>query len=278
MDNYFPMVSLATHNSKISFIRCRLFLFFTFFIAHFSFAQPKADMVKINGGIYHPFYKSKDSGSIIVKPFYIDVHAVTNAEFLQFVKANPKWSKSKVSRLFAEADYLKQWAGDVDLGKDSALVKNSPVTNISWFAAEAYCKWVGKRLPTTAEWELTAQAERANRAKGDTMSLTTYILRWYEKSTPKVMPNVKSTYKNKYGVWDMHGLIWEWVFDFNTSLTNGDSRGGNEIDRNFACAAGSSTAINKEDYASYMRYAFRQSLKANYTVGNLGFRCVADIK
>jgi formylglycine-generating enzyme required for sulfatase activity len=76
----------------------------------------------------------------------------------------------------------------------------------------------------------------------------------------------------------MHGLIWEWVFDFNTSLNSPDSRGGSEIDRNFSCAAGSANAANPADYASYMRYAFRQSLKAGYTVHNLGFRCAKSIK
>ena len=139
-------------------------------------------------------------------------------------------------------------------------------------------KWIGKRLPTANEWEYMGLAERANRPKGDTMSLTTYILKWYERPMPTPLPSVGSTFKNTYGVWDAHGLIWEWVFDFNTAINGGDSRTNAEIDRNFSCAAGAGSTINKEDYASYMRYAFRQSLKANYTVGNLGFRCAKDVK
>src|SRR5690348_11234479 len=74
-------------------------------------------MVKVNGGNYRPFYKSKDSAAVKVASFYMDVNAVTNAQFLAFVKANPKWAKSKVSKLFADNNYLKQWAGDFNLGK-----------------------------------------------------------------------------------------------------------------------------------------------------------------
>jgi formylglycine-generating enzyme required for sulfatase activity len=47
---------------------------------------------------------------------------------------------------------------------------------------------------------------------------------------------------------------------------------------NFYCAAGSAGTANKADYAAYMRYAFRESLQATYTVGSLGFRCAQDIK
>src|SRR6185312_6020938 len=127
---------------------------------------------------------------------------------------------------------------------DSDRIRNSPVTDVSWFAADAYCKWVGKRLPTANEWEYMGLAERANRPKGDTMSLTTYILNWYEKPMPKPLPSVGSTFENKYGVWDAHGLIWEWVFDFNSAINGGDSRTNAEIDRNFSCAAGAGSTIN----------------------------------
>lgn len=235
-------------------------------------------MIKIKGGNYMPFYKRKEGDSVKVKPFYLDVYAVTNEQFVEFVKANPKWAKSKVSRLFADTNYLKQWEGDFVIGKDSDRIKNSPVTNISWFAAEAYCEWRGKRLPTVSEWEYAASADRTSKSAGDSTILSTYILNWYSKPTPKVIPNIGSTFKNKFGVWDMHGLVWEWTFDFNSSFNGGDSRSNAEIDRNFTCASGSLASSNKEDYASYMRYAFRGSLKANYTVSNLGFRCAMDVK
>lgn len=232
-------------------------------------------MVKIPAGNYQPFLSAKGQPEMIkIHSFYLDVHAVTNTDFLAFVKANPQWARSKVSRLFADENYLNHWAGDFNVGNDQIL--NSPVTNISWFAAEAYAKWKGKRLPTLQEWEYAASAGPVNLQKGQ--KLSTIILDWYGRPTPASIPEVQSTFKNKFGLYDMHGLIWEWVYDFNGIITGGDSRSGGELNKQFYCAAGSLNAVDKEDYASFMRFAFRESLKASYTVRNLGFRCAIDVE
>jgi formylglycine-generating enzyme required for sulfatase activity len=206
-----------------------------------------------------------------VQPFYLDVHAVTNGEFLQFVKANPQWKRSRIPGVFADSNYLKQWAGDLRIGDDRII--NSPVTNISWFAANAYCKWKGKRLPTMDEWEFAAGAAPVNAKPGD--KLSRIILEWYDHPNPAVLPPVRSTYRNRLGIYDMHGLIWEWVDDFNSVMPAGGNqgRGGNA----FYCGAASAGTANKEDYAAFMRYAFRQSLQATYTIGSLGFRCAQDV-
>lgn len=264
--------------------KCRIILIAILMLNSFySFSQEKskggdvaaAGMVRIPSGSYQPFLKVNNKAvSVKMHSFYLDAHAVTNAEFLEFVKANPQWSRSKVSKLFADGNYLKQWAGDFNIGNDRIL--QSPVTNVSWFAAEAYAKWVGKRLPTMEEWEYAAHAAPLNALRGE--KLTTIILNWYSRPTPAILPNVESTFKNSFGVYDMHGLVWEWVYDFNSIITGSDSRAAGALDQQFYCAAGSQNAVDKEDYASFMRFAFRESLKANYTVANLGFRCALDIK
>jgi len=257
-----------------------IFLLAMLSIQSLLFAQTKqvktsaeTGMVKIPAGDYRPFLKGKGQAKTVHIPsFFMDRHAVTNAEFLAFVKANPKWARSKVAGLFADGNYLSHWAGDFKIGNPA--IDNSPVVNVSWFAADAYAKWKGKRLPTLREWEYAAQANPVNLKKGQ--KLTTFILDWYSRPSKPVLPNVESTFKNIYGVYDLHGLVWEWVYDFNSIITGGDSRAGGTLDPNFFCAAGSLNAVNKEDYASFMRFAFRESLKANYTIRNLGFRCVKD--
>jgi formylglycine-generating enzyme required for sulfatase activity len=230
-------------------------------------------MVKVPAGNYTLFFENKTGKTVRVKAFYLDVRAVTNAEFLEFVKANPQWAKSKVSKLYADAGYLKHWAADLNPGRNYAQIKNSPVTNVSWFAANAYCKWKGKRLPTTDEWEYAGSANIVN----DPRPLEKIILDWYCKPTPQVLPSVCSGPKNKLNLYDMHGLIWEWVSDFNSTLMEGDSRSNSALNRDLFCASGSFGASNKEDYAAFMRFAFRGSLKAKYTVSNLGFRCAKDL-
>jgi formylglycine-generating enzyme required for sulfatase activity len=99
------------------------------------------------------------------------------------------------------------------------------------------------------------------------------ILEWYGRGAEWPLPHVKKNSSNKLGIYDQHGLIWEWVEDFNTSLVTGESRADGGLDKNLFCGAGASGAADPTDYAAFMRFAFRSSLQARYTVQNLGFRC-----
>lgn len=241
-------------------------------------AGQSGEMVRIGSDTFMPFYSSMDD-SVTVEAFYLDRYAVTNAEFLEFVKANPKWRRSEVKSVFAEEGYLKHWAGDLDLGPDADKLSNSPVTNVSWFAARAYAKWKGKRLPTLHEWEYVASASRHKPLASRDKEFVQQILDWYSRPNPDRLPAVGRGEPNFHGVYDMHGLIWEWVQDFNTVFISGESRGDQGELKQFYCAAGSSAAseADKENYAAFLRYAFRGSLEADYSVGNLGFRCAKDI-
>lgn len=233
------------------------------------------NMVYIKKGVYKPLFKDKDGkASVPVAAFLLDKYPVTNGEFLEFVRNNPKWQRSKVKPIFADHSYLQNWAGDLNLG---AVSPQAPVTNISWFAARAYAKWKGKRLPTTAEWEYVAAASENNVDGSKDSSYTRRILSWYAKPTQRRLPNVGKDFKNVWGVYDMHGLIWEWVDDFSTALVNGDSRNDTGVERNLFCGSASVRAADAEDYAAFMRYGFRSSLTAHYCVQNLGFRCARDV-
>ena len=248
-------------------------------IANFgSFSQKgnETGMVKISGGNYLPLYKSEGHSIQKIISFYMDVFAITNSEYLEFVKANPKWRRSKVKRIFADESYLNHWQNDLALGGN--VNEKSPVTNISWFSANAYAKWKGKRLPTIAEWEYVAAANKTKSNAGDDPELAKTILDWYSHRSLEKLPDVGTTDKNYWGVHDIHGIIWEWVYDFNTALVSGESRGDASIERNLFCGSGSLNVTNVRNYPAFMRFGFRSSLKANYCVNNLGFRCVQDIK
>lgn len=236
--------------------------------------QAPKGMVKISGGTYKPLY-SKNEEVRKVGSFFMDIYPVTNGEFLEFVKANPQWQRSKVKHLFADHLYLHHWKGDVELGENTDC--KSPVTNVSWFASKAYAEWKGKRLPTVDEWEYTASASRTKKDGTNDTSITRRILGWYSKLSSKTIAHVGSTEKNYWGVYDLFGLVWEWTYDFNNALVTGESRGDSNLERNLFCGNSSSGAGNVNDYPAFMRYGFRSSLKANYTVSNLGFRCVKDL-
>jgi formylglycine-generating enzyme required for sulfatase activity len=180
-----------------------------------------------------------------------------------------------VKHLFADNSYLKDWAGDLEPGTNAPL--DTPVTFVSWFAARAYAESKGKRLPTMAEWEYAAQAS-PTRADGENdSSFKRSVLAWYSTPAPEKLPAVGRGPANFYGARDMHGLVWEWVLDFNTAMVTGDSRGDGGIDSQFFCGAGSQGAKDLGDFPAFMRYGFRSSLKADYCVHNLGFRCAKEL-
>lgn len=237
------------------------------------FGQVSGEMKRIKGGTFVPLYGS-DSSEVYIRDFQLDVYPVTNKQFLAFVKSFPKWQRSKVKRLFADKNYLAKWEGDTTLG--SAVNANAAATNVSWFAAKDYCACQGKRLPSMDEWEYVAMASET-KANAQTDSLfNQQIVSSYE--TPKTYKNkVGSTFKNYWGIYDMHGLVWEWTSDFNSVLISGESRQDVDTERNLFCGSAAVNATNLMNYAAFMRYAFRGSIKADYGIQNLGFRCAKSL-
>ncbi len=240
-----------------------------------------AGMVWIPAGRYQPLFRRvvrdpvsgevrREARPVDVPGFWLDRHPVTNAQYLAFVRAHPEWRRSRVRRLFADEAYLRGWQADLDYG--GPALAESPVVGVSWFAARAYCAAQGRRLPTVDEWEYAAAAdERRADATGD--SLFQQRLRaWYSRPTPARLPPVGSTFRNVYGVWDLHGLVWEWTLDFSSALVNGESRGDTALEKGLYCGSGAANAADFRDYAAFMRYGFRSSLEARYCVANLGFR------
>lgn len=229
-------------------------------------------MVLIPAGEYEPLLRGKDDApSVAVAPFLLDARPVTNAEFLEFVRANPKWRRSRVSPLFADEGYLGDWASDLELGARAPA--GSPVVRVSWFAARAYAAWSGKRLPTTAEWERAAAVGFKSERGVDEPGYRATALDWYSRPTPERLPAAGSGPANLLGVHDLLTLVWEWVDDFNTALVTGESRADTGLERTLFCGAGAADARDLTNYPAFMRAGFRSSLRASYVVPNLGFRC-----
>lgn len=157
----------------------------------------------------------------------MDKYPVSNSEYLEFVKANPEWQRSKVKKIFADQYYLVYWKSDLDFGNEKP---DAPVTNVSWFAARAYSEWKGKRLPTEAEWEYIAKAGLKGADGTKEKEYTKKILDWYSEPSGKLKRRGIDA-PNYYGLYDMHGMIWEWVDDFNTTIVTGESRGNTGLER-----------------------------------------------
>ncbi len=227
-------------------------------------------MIAVPAGIYRPaFPTSPSENEVAVAPFFIDITPVTNRQYAAFVAANPMWQRSQAKRLLTDEGYLSHWPSDAAAKPGAA---DAPVVHVSWFAAKAYCRWKGARLPLEREWELLAAASdtAADGAKDETMQRR--ILGWYARPTGP-LARVGQGEANFFGVHDLHELVWEWVYDFGSALVTSDSRDQGDASRSRFCGAGSAQASNPSDYATFMRLAFRSSLQAAYTTPNLGFRC-----
>ena len=169
--------------------------------------EPKiTDMVLIPGG---EFRMGNNQGhrarggylghTVHVDAFYIDKYEVTNTQFKAFVDANPQWQKANIPDKYHDGNYLSHWTGNsYPSGKG-----DHPVEHVSWYAAMAYAQWVGKRLPTEAEWEKAARGGLIGKEYpwGNTFNDA-------DDTTP-----VGRYAPNGYGLYDMTRNVTEWCLD-----------------------------------------------------------------
>lgn len=230
-----------------------------------AFAQENS--IQIPGGSFHSILPEVEGEPIDVKSFNMDKMAVTNADFLEFLKANPMWQRSTIPAVYTDSGYLKHWKDDLEPGVN--FRPDQPVTRISWFAANAYCQWAGGRLPTLNEWEYSAQlmdfesTEEMNEFAVDLMG-------WYSAVDAKNSQPVGSTnIENRHGVKDQFGLIMEWVEDFKPPISN-------EISLDCGTVGRMQQLGNTYSYAASVRYITRMSFNPKTTTGMVGFRCAYD--
>lgn len=238
-------------------------------------AWAAADYVNLPGAAFESMLPQDVTPTLArVAPFAMRASPVTVAEFLTFIQAHPKWQRNQVPNVFADARYLWPWGDAMQPGPLAPLA--SPITNVSWFAAQAFCAEEDARLPTWLEWEYAAAADETRTDARDDAQWRRRILSWYERPSARLLPNVGGA-PNAYGVRDLHGLVWEWVDDFNALFISGDSRTQGDPDKLQFCGAGAISVVNRDGYAVLMRVALLSSLRAADTTANLGFRCARPL-
>lgn len=254
----------------------RKFIFLACFISTASLAG--GTYVRIPAGEFTSVLKYEDNkGKQKMAAFEMMKQPVTNAEFLAFVKKNPQWQRAKAPKVFAEpTHYLSHWQTPLILG---AKVKpQQPVTQVSWFAASAFCEAQNARLPTWNEWEYTAAADAKRRDARSDPAWRESILSWYSKPSNTPIADVGKTPANVYGVQDLNGLVWEWTEDYSAMLVSADNRNQSDPDKSKFCGASALSMEDKENYAVMMRVAMLSSLEAVNSTSNLGFRCARTLR
>jgi formylglycine-generating enzyme required for sulfatase activity len=233
--------------------------------------------------------------TVYLDAFYIDKHEVTNAQYRRFVQYTGHREPEGL-RLVKLADNrsalqsgFEPWS-DRDFNYD-----NQPVVCVSWDDARAYCEWVGKRLPTEAEWEKAARGgmvgkqyvwgddwppprgsgnltdETFKKAFPDGIIIESYDDGYaYNAPVGKFMPN-------GYGLYDMVGNVWEWCADwYDKGYYTGSPREnpvGPGSGKFRVLRGGSSYRRNALNLRVARRYGIHEP---TYTDANIGFRCVAQ--
>jgi formylglycine-generating enzyme len=233
-------------------------------------------MAIVPAGRFRPLYAAPSAERIAVAAFSLDREQVTTGEFLAFVERRPEWRRDRVRRAFADASYLADWPTPTDAGSPAA--RRRPVTQVSWFAARAYCASLGKRLPTVDEWEYVAAAsEHTTDARRDA-AFRSRLLALYAGVGRR---SSAASFVNAYGVRAMHGVVWEWTLDFNSSVIDHGSHGAGSTadghDRHLYCASASLGATDPSDYPAFLRQAVRAGLGARSSTSTVGFRCAAGV-
>jgi iron(II)-dependent oxidoreductase len=186
-------------------------------------AEPNTGFVFDNEKWAHP---------VSVGPYAISRTAVSNAEFAAFVEAGgyqqKRWWSEAGWRWRTENDaahpvYWQRADGGWNARRFDALAPlepELPVLHVSWFEADAYCRWAGRRLPTEAEWEMAATAEPAGDGTwrkrrfpwgDDPPTPERANVDWAHRGTVSV--GALPTGDSYFGCRQMIGNVWEWTAD-----------------------------------------------------------------
>jgi formylglycine-generating enzyme required for sulfatase activity len=217
----------------------------------------------------------------ITRPFYLSIHEVTQGKYLEVTGKNPSWFSAR--------------GGGKEAVKTPAMDEH-PVEMVSWFDAVRFANllsekeglrpfytvaepnvqvpdWTGPgyRLPTEAEWEYACRASSQTLYffGDDATELSRYA--WFSNPTEQATHPVGQKLANVWGVYDMHGNVWEWCWDWHEAedykqTKKVDPRGPEHA--NFRVRRGGSFGDSPADLRSAVRTRLGPLMRSRF----VGFR------
>lgn len=189
-----------------------------------------------------------------LKAFYIDKFEVTNIDYGVFLRATKRIAPDNWANIYT-----------------TKALNNHPVTYVSWSDAQDYCKWLGLRLPTEAQWEKAARGpEGKNYPWGRDFDST---LAHFKSGITMPVGSFKTDI-SFFGVYDMGGSVMEWTSDWYKPYK------GNAISSKHY---GEKSKVLRGGYAGilghynsnkiYARGSYRHFIDPTFSGGDAGFRC-----
>ena len=259
-----------------------------------------AKSVLVKGGLYTMGYSGNDycydielpEHKVYLNDYKIDAYPVTNAQYLEFIEdggysdfkywLSDGWEIVKKNHWQAPMYWEKvgdEWFTLDFIGKRK-INPNEPVCHVSYYEADAYCKWAGKHLPTEAEWEKAACWNEAEQKKN--------LFPWGNNLPTELQANLLDSYlwncsevgsypegKSSYGCYQMIGDVWEWTsseFVGYPRFKSGFSEYNDKWFTNQKVLRGGSFGTPKMSIRGSYRNFFRLDERWLFS----GFRCAQD--
>ncbi len=220
--------------------------------------------------------------NVTVSPFQIDAYEVSYTQFLTFMNILGPGSHRNgclgqpCMQTLADSE-TSNITFDSQNYTINPAIADLPMTNVTWYGAQAFCQAIGRRLPTEAEWERAARGDLG------------YVYPWGNTWSPENSATRRSTSQEKnsvtsfptgaspYGVYNMAGNVSEWVSDwyspnfYSQPQAAGPDPQGPPTGTEKVTRGGSWDTV-----PFYTRTVHRQSRDPLSPTASIGFRCVAD--
>jgi len=226
--------------------------------------------------------------TVPIQGMFVSETEVPARLFSAFLQENPQWQRSDLEKLLSRGlvteSYLEGWTEEGFPEGTGDL----PVTQVSWFAAEAFCRWFSSklpsflegyeaRLPTEAEWEWAARGGLVDAAYPSGAKPVTEVFFKPGISGPRP---VGSSSPNGYGLRDTSGNVWEWCSDWHSPvayLFSSWKPEKNKDDRSSEIPFGAEKAVRGGSWANekeLVKLYTRASQPPSWCTPYLGFRIV----
>ena len=217
--------------------------------------------------------------------FFMSRYAVTVAEFRRFVQASGYRTDAE------KGGYTENWRCGVSGSVLPRSAENHPVLSVSWNDAVAYCKWLSAKtgkhfhLPTEAEREYacrTGTITQFNTGENLTTDQANYDGNYPYNNNPKGVYRqntvaVNSFAPNAFGLYNMHGNVWEWCSDWYGGTYYDECKANGTVVNPVGPATGSLRVIRGGSWsgsAGGCRSAYRDADSPDYRFNDVGFRLV----